>query len=94
MTNKRKPFAVILTLMLVFTSVLPTYAETYMTLNQAILYLRDKMVAHSTTVEMNIDSYVDFTQENVRFLNKASLIILAIFSRSDFSIIAPVGLFG
>ena len=62
--NRRNTFAVILTLMLVFTSVLPTYAETYMTLNQAILYLRDAMVAHSTTVEMNIDSYVDFTQEN------------------------------
>ena len=60
--RRKKTFAVlIITLTMVLTSVVPSYAANgFMSLNQAVIYLRDALLAHRTEVTMNIESTVDF----------------------------------
>ncbi len=64
--RRKKTFAVlIITLTMVLTSVVPSYAANgFMSLNQAVIYLRDALLAHRTEVTMNIESTVDFRMAN------------------------------
>ena len=62
--RSRTAAVLIITITMVLTSVMPSYAAEFTTLNQAVIALRDALLARQTEVVMAIDSPVDFTMEN------------------------------